>query len=527
MAIRVPQMSPDIPAAATPEVPTYQPRPVPEGAFGGDVAQAGERQGQAVQQTGEEVFQRMMEHRDREIQQQNFDKQTQMQNQIQDVLKNPALGDDNVPKGILLRQMNQAKGATAAYDQQANGIYKQAMEDPTLSPIQRQELHKSLSTMLMTGREQVVNHEAQQSQAAFDNSFQTNMKTTVANAAGIADPDMLKKYLNVAQMAAEPGWKHSGLGDDQIPAAKQGLASEIAKSAITPLLESDPKKAQTLFDSVKDQMTPLAAAEMQNQIIGKKVDQTVLDTFDWADKNARRGPDNTIDRAAVDAHVKAMNLPPNEELTVMTHVDRRAMVDASEQFKNKQEKEKGFVDQVTVGQSTGKMAYDDALRLAVSTGGSPSDIADREAKVTALYSNKASSFNTWLGQQPQETRGAVEDAKLAVQSAYPKKKDIQQGAMTELEQQWLGKSPGQIRQITADKLKQVVTEHHDWWFDKTQTGWQVDASNRASEQMMMAKIQSDQPAAFAAARAKVQSDGAPLVYDNIKAVMQKMSEQSQ
>jgi len=514
MATRVPTMSPEITPQATPQVATPEMVRPAEGAFGGAVAEAGQREGAAVQNMGDQIFQRMMEHKDREQTQQNLDIMTQAHTSVQGLLNNPELDDNQTPKGFLNRTLNQAKGATSAYDQQAIQLKQQIMQG-NLSPQQRQSLNESLSSTLLAGREAVVSHEAQQTQQAFDNSFQSAMKSTVSSAANVDDPKLLGRMVDDATKPGstiDKGWDHAGVAENMKPAMKAGFTDDMIKSALIPLNEDDPDKAQKLFDGVKERLTPQAAAELQNQITGKKTDQTVLQVFDWADQNARRGPDNTIDRAVVDAHVKSLGLPPNMELTVTTHVDRRAMVDASEQAKNKQEVEKNFVNQLTTGVSTGKMQYPDAVKLAVSTGGSPSEIAAREAKVTEAFTQKNVAFPMWLEKQGDDVRGAVESSRQQIDGAYPStsQKLMKEGATTEMERQWLGKSAAQIRQITTDNLKNVVTKERHWLPNAKETAWKVSAEERPK---------------FDAARDRVMQDGQPPTYDNVKAAMEYLASQ--
>lgn len=329
----------------------------PEAAFGGGVPEATERMGAAVQNSGDMVFQRMMEQRDREMTQQNLDVQTQFQTELQNKLIDPELDDNNTPKGYLNRQLNQAKGATSSFDQDAMQLKQQYM-GMVSSPFQKQEMNRILTTHLISAREQIVSHEAQQTQAAFDNSFQANMKSTVGNAAGISDPDMLNKYIAAAQLSATPGWKHAGLAPDATEAAKQAYAGEIVKSAISSSIERDPKQAQTLFDSSKNLLTPEAAAQMQNVIGDKKTFQVTQGVTDWAKSNARQA-DGYINMAPVEDHLKSLGLPPKLEYTALQDVRRNVWIDSQEVSKQFETNMRG----ATLNMLDGKMSGSEAQRL--------------------------------------------------------------------------------------------------------------------------------------------------------------------
>ena len=105
-------MSPDVPVTPTPEVPTPPLIRPPEQAFGGGVAAATEEMGKTAQGAGQEIFERILEYRQREDEQRVLDLHTQAQTAIQNALLNPELDENQRPKGMLLRQLNQAKGAT-------------------------------------------------------------------------------------------------------------------------------------------------------------------------------------------------------------------------------------------------------------------------------------------------------------------------------------------------------------------------------------------------------------------------------
>ena len=516
MAVRVPIMSPEITPQATPSMPTPEiMRPPPE-AFGGASAEARQKLGDQEQQTGDVVFQRMMEHRDREMNQQNLDIMTQTQTHIMDILKNPELDDNQMPKGFLNRQMNLAKGATADYDQKFTALKQGVLSDGSLSPIQKMDLNRMITASGIAGREAVVSHEAEETQKAHAASLQSGIQSTVAMASNITDAKVLGRLADESTKPGSPidkGWDNAGTDPKLKPAMKAGFTDELIKSALVPLNENNPDAAQKLFDGVKDRLTNQAANELQNTITGKKMDQTALQAWSWADQNARRGPDGTIDRAVLDEHIRSMNLPPNIEMHVMTMADRRSSVDGSEIMKNKAENEKDFMNKLTVGVSSGKLQYPDAIRLAYSTGGSPVEIAAREKTVTQAFTHNEMAFPMWLSKQNDEVRGAVESSKQQIEAAYPSKLQsiMKQGATTELERQWLGKSAAQIRQTTSDMLKTVVTQKNPWYMpDKKDTAWKVSAGERAQ---------------FDAARDRVTQDGQAPTEANIRAAMEYMASQ--
>lgn len=497
---KVPIMSPEIRQQATPQVAEPEMRRPPPEAFGGDVAQATERMGGAVQNAGDMVFQRMMEQREREMAQQNLDVQTKAQTAIQDALKSPELDDNNMPKGVLNRTLNQAKGATTAYDNQAMQIKRQYM-DMVSSPIQKQEMNRTLSTMLLSGREQVVSHEAQQTQAAFNDSFEKSKSAMVGNAAGIDDPQMLSKYITVAQTAAVNGWKHSGIAEKDLPLVQQKYAADILKSAIVPLAENNPKQAQAILDANKEKLMPEDAATLQNHVTGKMLDTTILDVFDKSKQF--RMADGMIDRSKIDSFVNNLDLNPQQKLQVKMHVDRLAMVDYSEQMKIKQDQEKSFVNDAITAQSKG-MPVELFMREAANPkygNADPTTIANRQSEIAKLWSNPEERFNSWLSHSPQPTQHAWSDVQEMVKAKYGngmttvagRQMKAADAAIGELKEDVMGKSADQIRDIADAKLKKVVIGpgaiFGNVWPNKAE-GWKADAQNRENDNQKLAKLNS-------------------------------------
>lgn len=533
MAVKVPLMSTEITPQATPEIaPAPMLRP-PEEAFGGESAAARERQGGAIVQSGDVVFQRMMEHRQREMDQQNLDIMTQAHQSIQNLLNDPTLDENQTPKGFLQRQMNQAKGATSAYDQQAIQLKKRIMQMP-LSPLQRQDLNRSLSTSLLAGREAVVAHESQQTQAAFDNSFQENMKQTVGNAAVIYDPAMLGKYIDAAQASAGSGWKHAGLEGVSVEQAKQGYAGEITKSALTSVLEANPKQAQALLDGVKDRLSPEQAATMQQQITGKMTYDTIQNVTDWAKNNARM-PDGTIDRSKIDSYIDSLHLQPQIAYEVKTHADRLAMVDYSEMMKKRQDAERSFTNELIAAQSKG-IPYDQALKIPAKYGWDNTSIANMQDEVTKIYASPQEKFNTWISRQPQETQGAWSEVQNIVKAKYGNttgnvagvKQKLADAALTELKQDVIGKNPDQIREIAKQKLANVTVGPGAIWgniWPNKEEGWKIDTETRTGISEANTQLEKDYGVdRVGQARTYLVENNIPVTPNNIKAALDKALE---
>lgn len=515
---KVPIMSPETTPVQPVSMPTAPVQRPPAEAFGTASAEAQQRQALAVQQSADTIFQRMLEHQQREDEEQVLKLQTQFQTEVQSKLLDSGVDDNGMPKGYLNRQLDQAKGSTSGFDQTAREIKTKYMA-MVPSELQKEAMNKILSTHLLSARERVVSHEAAQSQKAFETAFDANLKTTVSNAAGISDPAMLRKYIEASQLASESSWKHVGLGPEATEVAKKGLASEIVKSAITPLIETDPRKAKAIFESSKDQLNPLAAADIETLIDGKMLHEQQASAW-----NAVKGlhlSTGEVDLALAQKYIDRLNLPQERKDQILSYVHARASIADSELKNHREAISRSFTNQLVLDHSKG-VPIEVAYAKAIQAGWDPMSRATLQNEATELYQGKQTSFDTWYSKQPQEIKSAVEWSKQQIENAYPRsnKKLMKEGATTELETQWLGKTPAQIRQITTEKLKDVVTAKHNWWFDSKEIGWKVDAETRLAMDLKMGQLEKDYGAMrVSQAKAALAREGLPTVPENVKQLL--------
>jgi hypothetical protein len=526
---KVPTLNSDIPSRATPAFQPEQPLRPPAGAFGGDSGQAQQNLGQSMQRTGDVVMDQIIKHQEREDEQRDLELQDHAQQQIQSMLVNQEVDENGVPKGYLSRQLNHAKGATLDFDSQAEEIKKSYL-DAVTGQNQKKRMALIIGNHLTNAREQVIRHEAQESEKAFQNALESNLKTTISNAAGLVDGESVQRAIESLKAQSSEGYRHLGI-DPAGPVAagkNMDLSAKLVESAITPLLENDPKAAQKVLDANKDQITPLDAVKIQATIDGKIIHDQQASAWDAVKGN--RLADGNINMAFAEKYVTSLKLPQDRKDQILSYVHTRASIANSELKQQQEATKRSYTDQLVSDYT--KVPIEVAFARAAKTGLPPTMIAELQNEATSLYQNPSLRFETWLSKQPEATVGAVEASRQAIEGAYPTTKmgvvsdskvNLRKAAMTELEQQWIGKSPSQIRQITADSLKSVETGQRWYWFNPTETSWRLSAENRASEDLRVGQLEKQFPEAFAKAKAKVVKDGAPLVYDNLKAVMDKMT----
>lgn len=400
---KVPILEPSVGygTATTPAPEILRP---PQGAFGGDVAEATSRLGGAVARTGEEAFKQSLELQMRQDEQQTLDTHTAAIHDLQTKLINPEPDKNGIPKGFLNRNLNQAKGSTEQFDK-VSAQMKQQYIDAVPGKLQKERMNELLSSSLTGARESVVQHEAQQGVLAFQDSAKANMEMMVSSAATLTDGKSVSALIEATKKSAMPAYIHMGYGEAQIHEANEALGEKVIKSAITAQLEADPAKAQEIFDSTKHLMSPLAAAELQNKISEKKTFQVAENLTAWAKQNARGG-DGYINPAPIEDRLKAMNLNPKQEYEAMQAIRRNIWIDNTEVQKTHD----ANMRQATLDTLDNKMSLSEAERLFRNGQLSKADFKVLETK---LKSNPPifASTPSYLASNP-ETFNEIRQAQL-------------------------------------------------------------------------------------------------------------------
>jgi hypothetical protein len=531
---KVPVLDPSVGYGA-PQAPVQQPLRPPEEQFGGGVAAATRGLGEQIERTGDVGAKLAIEHQQRLDEQKSFEIQSQFVQDYQKLLIDPERGENQVPKGYLLRQGTQALGSTMEFDSSRDKLEKQYV-DVAPGTTQKQRIKEFISAHLNAARETIIQHEGKQSHEAFVKSFESSQNAVISSAALISDPNKVASIAAEARKSAIPFYVHEGQSDPETVSVKnRELTSKIVQASLTPLLESNPKQAQSVLDANKAHMDELDAAKIQNIIDGKIIHDRQAGAWNVA-RNFKLST-GEIDLSRAQKYVNGLSIPEDKKQQIFSYVHTMASVANSELKDNQESIKRSYTDQLV--SDLNKVPLDIAYARAATTGLPPTMIAELQQKATDLYKSPQLRFDTWKNQQPQPTVAAIDESTLKIKSAYPNTKTttkiggdkvtIQQAALNEMENQWIGKTPAQIRKITDDALQEITTKHFDWWFipDTKKTLWKMTAENRITEDMRVGQLQKDNSNLFELARAKVLRDNHPLVYENIKAAMEKIAERGQ
>jgi len=482
---RIPVLEPSV-ASRPVTLPQPQVLRPPEEAFGTEVAAAQERLGQTIGRAGQVASQRLIELQQRNDEQNVLDQTTKFQTDLQGRLDDPTVDENGIPKGFLVRQRNQAKGATPQFDAVAQQMKAQYMQTVT-APELRNQMEKTLDVHLTSAREQVLHHEAAEGLASFKDSLDANQASAISNAATLSDPKDLAKAITVAQAATTGAAMHLGQSPDVVDIQNKTLAAKMVHASVMGVLDQNPTAAQAVFDANKDKMLQNDVEATQKLIDGQKIYVLTRDVWNSiaADPTFRLA-DGMVDRAKADAYVRSLKLEPKMEYEVMSHLDHRAMVDYSETMRKRQDAERSAVNEIIDAQSKG-VPYDQALKIPSKYAWDTVSTANLEAEVTKLYANPQDRFNAWINRQPQPVQAAWAETMNTVKTKYGSsmgkvagtQEKLSDAAINALKEDCLGKTADQIRDITKTKLDKVVVGPYSFFgitlpINKTETGWKVD-----------------------------------------------------
>ena len=515
-------------AIGAPNVPVKQPLRPPAEAFGADVQAANARLGQQIQKTGQVAFDHVLEFQQRADEQAAIELQNKFQIDLQGQLTSTENDKDGTPKGFLSRKMNQAAGSTIQFDEAARAVKKQYLEAAP-GPTQRARLNQFFSAHLTNAREQVIRHEAAQGRAAFDSSFKASQDLAIGAAAGLADAESVGRAITAAQQSAGPAYRHHGLGEAEISAANQELAGKITESALTALIERDPKAAQDVLNGNKASLSPLVAVKMQTVIEGKMIhDQQAAA---WDAVSGFRLSTGEMDIAKVHKYVDGLEVPEERKAKIFSFVHSMSNVANAELKSQRESAEREFTNNLVTQHSKG-LPYQDALAQAARFGYDATDIANKQNTVTELYTGKVNSFDTWINKQPEATQGAWSYAEETIKGKYgttqkrvpgyanPVK--LADAAITELKQDALGKTPEQIRELVNKKLEKVVIKP-GWLWDTKGEGWKVDAGLRQGLAEATSLLEKDYGAArVGQARTYLMRNSIPITPLNLKKILDQL-----
>lgn len=372
--------------AQAPQFETGQVLPPPQAAFGGDVAQAMGKLGGSISEAGNVLAQHAIEVNRMKTEQQAYDGATSVGSKLQNLMFNSSGTDDqgNPKPGLLNRQGAAATGSTEEFDQAYQQLKAQAL-DQIGSPEGKQMLNRLLDRSYMPMRERVIQNESKQQRQGYNDSVDSYLKQSVANAGALTDPALMNDAINQANEVQDKSLPQMGAQPGDIQLSKQGQAKQMVQAAFGPLLTQDAGKAQALLEGVKSQLSPTDYAHLQSQLDGKQLEDTMHSVWNRVQGDSFQLPDGTSDREKISNYVASLGLPPEKEDKVRGYVLARAGEQDQENQQQAAADQYKFTNQVLQIQKQGG-TLDDALKLIPQYADDNSSQADFQKLAVRIFS---------------------------------------------------------------------------------------------------------------------------------------------
>lgn len=382
----------------------------------------------------------------------------------------------------------------------------------------------------------IQRHTATELQSYAAETYESGLKNqqTLA-AANSFDPKQIgesvaRQHGIVRKMAAQ-----FGKGEDWITEKTKEATGNTYVEVVKAMLANDQTKtARGFFEKNKQAIIssgsdgPAKAIAIDGAIDGKMIYNTVEQVSQAI--QGMRTETGMIDKVQADNYVKGLNLKPEDAYKVSSHVDHLIAVDAAQITQRRSESERSFANDLITAQASG-VTYDQALKIPAKYGWDNASIAQMQAEVTKIYASPEEKFNTWITRQPQAVQSAWAEAQNTVKAKYGNsmgevagvKQKLADAAINELKQDVLGKSSDAIRQVTADKLKNVVVSpgmiFGSWW-PNTAPGWKVDAGTRRALSEAYTLLEKDYGSdRVGQARTWLATNSKPVTPANVKKLM--------
>lgn len=535
MAPRVPVYEREVERTTPTRAPATPLPSAPSGAFGGQLADATQNLGNAVQDAGTKMMNHVIELRAQERQKKLLDADTKLQAEMDARLYSADDDDDEPgkPRGYLNRTLDNAKGSLDSYRQW--GTSKRDEFVASFEPGVEQERAESLFDRRAQDYERrIVEHEAVQMRQSQDASLNANLQVRAAAAANAKPDEVIDNFMGGADTLRERlQWK--GTPDDVITVEVQKYALATAKSALANV-ERDPVGAQQRLNLMRPH---LAADDFQalQGVVNSQLFEVKKQAI-WQQARGYRLADGTFDTARAEKLVFGLDLTPKERVEAFGFVRSMGAVEDAQLRDQRAAADRAFTNTIIDQQKAG-IPFADAYRLAGKSGYDEADALAKQKEVTDLYTNAANPFDKWLQKQDVATKLAWDDVEAYAKANFKssatvtlpgteEKVSARDAFMTEMKRAALGKTPDELRRILKEKTADRIQPNGRFFglFDKNLgEGWQVDAAKRVENSEKLSCLEEVYGAAIVAeARRRLANAPRPIpaTPDNLKALIDKL-----
>ena len=374
---------------ATPEaqVPRFR-KPVDIGQAANASMEAVKNYGETMNKITNMLTQRIAERQEMEAKTNIANHDSAFRVDMQNMLYDQAKGDDGNPKGYLLRQLDQTKNLTPDFDKAYTEL-KQKYVDSMDGDYQKSILASQMDDHYTQVRGQVLRHQTDEENKAYNLSIDTNLQMMLAQSAAITDPTILDKEIARAKELSAARDKFNGLSDEEIKATQYKIAGQFTKNAVDAIVEKNSVVAKNLLNSMKDKLLPSDVNAIQTTIDGKAFHEKAQNV--WGSLQNLKLADGTPDLNRMDQAIYNMpNTTPEQKDQLRQYVSARAS--EAKQIMHSQDaaNELAFTNQAIQMRNEGK-SLDETMKLTGAFGKDNKTKLAYSNYISQLYSDKFES----------------------------------------------------------------------------------------------------------------------------------------
>ncbi len=407
----------------------------PEIAFGTGVTQEQRRTGQIVSGLGDMLGKHVIEKQRQEQTNQIIQADTRAKEDLQKVLYDPTPDEKGIPKGVLNRNLSQAKGSTVDFDTKFRELRESHISQFT-NPVQIEKFNQLMDQTYLNYRDNVIGHEAGQLKQNDRNILESNLSQRVNEAGSISDPLKLKTEINTGNAILYSGLKDMGTDDDTISLKMNEYTKDMVLSSLKYPLQTNPNQAQYIYSGIKDtipmgiradiekeiEVSTRRFIEMQKYLREQQYDsamrQSLLDMMDGRlslSEAQRLYRKDILKQSDYDLIERKMVSPDYELLRTLKFSDPSTFNAIRESQIDKSKTPGELLREIAAGLADKKIVSDDAKYLIERTKELPSDPIDNiilsEANNIRDFGNRYFR-NEFLGFEIGESKKEQETEKL-------------------------------------------------------------------------------------------------------------------
>ncbi len=483
---RVPSLEPRV-QYQTPNIPAPQVGRVPEAAFGGDIAQANQNLGAQIQKSANVLGDHVIDMKKKESEAFASKSLADFRADVNLALTDPTIDPETKkPKGLLLRKLDDAKEITLEYNKVKEDLGKKWLSVP-VSYNMKNAYDEAIRSGLDSTHNQVASHEASQIDASDKIKFESFKKSSVASAGGIANPADLINHIDANEKFLASASPMKGVDPKVVESEAKFLNAQQAASAVDGVLETNPKQAMKLLESVRDKMYEGDYNKIKKTIDGKLMYEKQQAVWDVAKQF--KHADGTMDYSRVEKFAMSTEGTAEQKKQMADTMRSFAAAEDARLADQIKASDRSFANDLVKLHAEGG-SIDEAFVMATKYGRDISDVANKQNTVKELFAGKTSRYDTWLNSMPEEYKNASDEAESLFKATYPKKKKVAiaglpekiegaEAAMNEFKLQAMGKSPAQMRELANNMTKDVVVKPGHFW-DTEEVSWKVSYEDRLS-----------------------------------------------